>query len=111
MSGLRVFVEDPDGYPVIQSVPHELVAGRIGGVTPSKGGHFELITDVESEGVVLYDSCFTLVMTHKILRTDLDAFLNALVSSWTTNAPGKHFLALIADRTKEQIEQSFDNRY
>ena len=92
MSGLRIFVEDSDGFPVIQSVPHELVKGRIGGITPSKGGQFELITDAESEGVVLYDSCFTLVMTHKILRTDLDAFLGALVSSWKAEAPGKQFL-------------------
>ena len=92
MSGLRVFVEDPDGYPVIQSVPHELVKGRIGGIIPSKGGQFELITDAESEGVVLYDSCFTVVMTRKILRTDLDAFLGALVSSWKANAPGKHYI-------------------
>ena len=96
MSGLRVFVEDPDGYPVIQSVPYELLEGRVVGITPSKGGRFELITDAESEGVVLYDSCFTLVMTHKILRTDLDAFLGALVSSWTANAPRK-FLFYVLD--------------
>ena len=90
VSGIRVFVEDPDGYPVIQSLPNELVGLKILGMRPSKGGRFTLIADPDAEGVALYDSCFTLKLKRKILRTDMDAFLNSIVSAWKTDSPGQY---------------------
>ena len=88
MSGIRVFIEDSEGYPVIESLPYDLVEDKLPGMRPSKGGYFELITDADAGGVVLYDSCFTLKLNHKILRTDMDDFLNSLTSAWKTNNPG-----------------------
>ena len=88
MSGLRLFVEDPNGHVLLQSVPRDLVKDKVAELSPSKGGEFLMVADPKAEGVVPYESCFTVRMTRKIPRSDLNAFVDSLITAWTSATPG-----------------------